>query len=318
MSALPLTIDCHYIKPNVAAAYLVVEGDRALFVENNTTHAVPHLLSALEATGLAPEQVEYAIITHVHLDHAGGSSALMEACPGATLLAHPRAARHVIDPSRLIASSIGVYGEENFRKLYGEIKPVSADRVRTMADGERLEFGSRTLEFFDTRGHANHHFCIFDSSTNGVFTGDSFGIAYPALQTKGPFIFASTTPTDFEPDEARASIDRIVATGAERIYPTHFDVFEHVQAGADQLKVDIDESERIRDRIVSDYAPEEAQADEFAREALRSHFAGRLERAELDGSLLKELELDIEINAQGLVFAARRLQKKRKEHGGGR
>ena len=242
------TIDCNYVRPRVAAAYLIIEGDRAAFVENNTTHAVPLMLDALRAHGMEPEQVEYAIITHVHLDHAGGSSALLKACPNATLLAHPRAARHVIDPSRLIRSSVMVYGEEPFRELYGEIEPVAADRVRTMADGEELRFGNRTLTFFFTRGHANHHFCIHDSGTNGVFTGDSFGLAYPDLQVGSrPLLYPSTTPTDFHAEEARLSVRRILETGADRAYLTHFDAFEHMQEGADQMLRGLDVMEEILD-----------------------------------------------------------------------
>lgn len=316
MSGEPITIDCHYIHPLTAAAYLIIEGDRALFVENNTSHAVPHLLRALEQAGLRPEQVQYAVITHVHLDHAGGSSALLEACPNATLLSHPRAARHVIDPSRLVASSIQVYGEENFRRLYGEIKPIDEARVRTMNDGEKIDFGSRTLEFLHTRGHANHHFCIYDSGSNGVFTGDSFGIAYPALQENGPFVFASTTPTDFDPVEARASVDRILATGADRAYPTHFDVFTELEAGARQLKQDLDFTETLRDRLMDDLRAggDDARTDARARAELSAYYGERLAAAGLAADKIEQLRMDIEINAQGIVFAARRLVRKQNEN----
>ncbi len=313
MSSAPITIDCFYIQPRIAAAYLIVEDEQALFVENNTALALPHLLRALEEAGRTPDQVEAAIITHVHLDHAGGSSALLAACPNATLLAHPRAAPHAIDPSRLVASAMQVYGEENFRRLYGEIHPIPAERVRVMADGEVLEFGRRRLTFFYTRGHANHHFCVYDSTTNGVFTGDSFGIAYPRLQARGPFIFASTTPTDFDPDEARASVDRILSTGADRIYPTHFGEFTNLRDGADQLRADLDVSELLRDRVAREYGGASPGAMDFVRSELQTYYAKRLERAGLPAALLEALTMDIDINAQGLVFAASRLS--RKQHG---
>lgn len=165
-----ITIDCDYLFPQYAASYLLIEGDRAAFIENNTVHAVPRLLSALKQAGLTPEQVEYVVITHVHLDHAGGSAALMQACPGATLLAHPRAARHVKDPSRLIAGARAVYGDARFEALYGKIDPVPAERVREMGDEEILRWRGREWTFLHTRGHANHHFCIYDSALKGVFT----------------------------------------------------------------------------------------------------------------------------------------------------
>ena len=116
-----MTIDCDYVLPQVACAYLRIQGDEAAFIETNTTHAVPKLLSTLAAEGMKPEQVRYVIITHVHLDHAGGTSALLAACPNATVLAHPRAARHLVDPEKLVASARAVYGEAKFDALYGKI-----------------------------------------------------------------------------------------------------------------------------------------------------------------------------------------------------
>src|SRR4051812_2894369 len=111
------TIDCNYLAPEFAASYLLHQDGQAAFVDNNTAHAVPLLLAQLRREGLAPEQVAYVIITHVHLDHAGGTSVLMKACPNATLLAHPRATKHIIDPAKLVASARKVYGDALFEKL---------------------------------------------------------------------------------------------------------------------------------------------------------------------------------------------------------
>src|SRR5690606_13064670 len=201
------TIDSGYMgQRGVAAAFLVHDAGEAAFVETSTALAAPRMLRALEEEGLRPEQVRYVVITHVHLDHAGGASALMRACPEATLLAHPRAARHAIDPSRLVASATAVYGEARFRELYGAIEPIPAQRVRAVDDGEVLPLGRRELSFLHTRGHANHHFVVHDRAAGGVFTGDAFGIGYPALQTDGRFVFPSTSPTDFDPVAARESL----------------------------------------------------------------------------------------------------------------
>src|SRR5262249_54286000 len=149
--------------------------------------------------GLGPEAVDYLIVTHVHLDHAGGSSLLMRECPNARLLAHPRAIPHLVDPSKLVASARQGYGDAEFEKLYGRIDPIEAGRVRAMDDGSRLGWAGAELEFLHTRGHANHHFCILLSESGkprSIFTGDSFGLAYPELQQSGLFIFPSTSPTD--------------------------------------------------------------------------------------------------------------------------
>ncbi|MBY0370332.1 MBL fold metallo-hydrolase, partial [bacterium] len=113
------TIDCGYCFDDFAASFLLVEGNRAAFVETNTAHAVPRFLEALRKRGLGPEAVDYIVVTHVHLDHAGGTAALAAACPQARVLAHPRAARHLKDPSKLVASAKAVYGEERFSELYG-------------------------------------------------------------------------------------------------------------------------------------------------------------------------------------------------------
>jgi len=112
-----VTVDCNHLMPKFAAAYLIVEGDRAAFVDNNTSRATPLLMQALDTHGLRPEQVIYAIVTHVHLDHAGGTSALLRECPNAVAMAHPRAARHLVSPSRLVAAVKSVYGESTFDDL---------------------------------------------------------------------------------------------------------------------------------------------------------------------------------------------------------
>lgn len=305
------TIDCHYMgQQDLAAAYLVIDGDEAAFVENNTAHAVPLLLKALEEEGLAPEQVRYALVTHAHLDHAGGSSALLKACPNATLIAHPRAARHLIDPSRLLASATAVYGEERFAKLYGTLEPIPAERVRTMEDGDTLAFGRRTFAFTHTRGHANHHLVIQDSASGGIFTGDAFGLAYPALQSQGPFIIPTTSPTDYLPDEALASVAQIVALKPSRVFLTHFGAVGGVEELGRQLTADLEVSKGIfEDAVQSGLEGDALEAR--CRKALDAHLETRLRARGLAlEPSLEVLALDRELNAQGLAFAAMRARKK--------
>lgn len=310
MSSLT-TIDTQYLgRTGLAAAFLITDGDRAAFVENNTVHAVPRMLQALAAAGLAPSQVEYAIVTHAHLDHAGGTSALMAACPKATLLAHPRAARHLIDPSRLVASAQKVYGAERFRELYGEIAPIAAERVRTMEDGEQVKLGSRTLTFFHTRGHANHHLCIHDSGSNGIFTGDAFGLAYPQLQARGTFAFPTTSPTDYIPDEALAVVRQIATRGAERVYLTHFGEQRAIAEIAAQLTADLEHSRQVFNEA-RDSALAGAELEKLCRTALERRFRERLHARGLPDA--KEtwdlLELDLELNAQGIAWAAHKARE---------
>lgn len=310
------TIDCNYLgRPRFAAAYLLVDGDEAAFVDNNTCHAVPAMLRALNDAGLTPEQVRYLIVTHVHLDHAGGTSALADACPNATILAHPRAAPHIVDPSRLVASATSVYGEKQFERLYGVIAPLPASRVREMGDDEALQFGQRTLTFLHTRGHANHHFCIADDASGAMFTGDAFGLHYPDLQGPGTFAFPSTSPTDFDAELARASIRRIVGLEPKVMYPTHFGPVTDIGASAEQLIRHLDFAEQIFNEAVASDLPDEALED-YVKPRLRDYFAGHLDQ---HGTLGQSTEawslvaMDLDLNAQGIAFAANKKRRKARE-----
>jgi glyoxylase-like metal-dependent hydrolase (beta-lactamase superfamily II) len=299
-----LTIDCDYLAPQLAAAYLRIQGDEAAFIETCTAKNVPALLRALADAGMTPEQVRYVIVTHAHLDHAGGASALMAACPQATLLAHPRAARHLIDPAKLVASARAVYGAERFDALYGTLSPIDAARVRSLDDGATVPLGDATLSFLHTRGHANHHFVVHDPAYDAVFTGDAFGLVYPRLQRVGRFAYPSTSPTDFDAAEARASIDKIVALGTTRACLTHFGEVTDVAHVAGQLRAWIDASEALMNEAVALPAAEEAEAHiKRGLQARLDEVAGALGLS-FDAGDRELLAVDLDLNAQGLAWAA--------------
>lgn len=306
-----ITIDCHYDRPERAAAFLILEGDRAAFVDNNTTLAVPHLMAALAEQGYTPEQVDYAIITHVHLDHAGGTSALMKHCPNAIALAHPKAARHLVDPSRIIAGATAVYGAETFAARYGVIEPVPESRVRAMEDGENLAWGNRVLTFLHTKGHASHHFCIYDSGENVVFAGDAFGLSRMSTMRPGPeFTVCTSSPPEFDAAEARISARRILDTGAAWVYETHYGCFDDLHVRAEQLLRSIDDLERIAvEGAASGLFGNELQDFCEARivQAFDAHLqaCGVLDPA-ADMAWLGE---DIHLNAMGLGIYAERLRR---------
>src|SRR5262245_50916355 len=174
-------IDSGFIRPWLAAVHLIIEADRAAIVDTATNAAVPRVLAALAEKGLAPEQVDYVILTHIHLDHAGGAGMLMAQLPNAKLCVHPRGARHIADPRRLIESTIAVYGAEHTRATYGDIVPVAEDRIVVMDEAASVTLNGRELRCFDTPGHARHHFCVHDCGSNRVFAGDTFGLAYREL-----------------------------------------------------------------------------------------------------------------------------------------
>ncbi len=305
------TIDAKYLgHEEFVSTYLLQEGDRATFIETANAAAVPRMLEVLAEQGMSPEQVDYVIITHVHLDHAGGAADLMKACPNATLLAHPAAAKHAIDPSKLVRSAKGVYGEAMFAEMYGTIDPIPEGRVRIMGDDEALDWNGRELRFLHTRGHANHHFCIHDPAGGGVFTGDAFGLVYPRLQGKGLFALPSTSPTDFDAAAAKASVDRIVATGAETAYLTHCGGVTELAAVAALLHPQLDRYGAIVQEAFAS-ALDDAGIDAFCREQVDALFADLLEAHGLESAeTRKVLAMDINLNGQGIAAAVKKQRYK--------
>lgn len=293
-------IDAEYLYSGHAAAHLIEDSGSAAFVDVGTNHSVPYLLAALKELGLPREAVDYVLLTHVHLDHAGGAGALMRELPRARAVLHPRGVRHMIDPSRLIAGSKAVYGEERFTRLYGELVPIPGERVHAVADGERLALGARTLELIHVPGHALHHYAVVDAAHGSIFSGDTFGISYRGLDTEqGAFIIPSTVPTQFDPEQHLASVDRMLAYQPESIYLMHFSRVTGIPRLGELLKSQIRELAAIARRHA-------AAADCAARiraEMLELWVA----LAQREGSTFDEREIeralegDLELNTQGLI-----------------
>ena len=303
-----VTIDCDVL-PRFTAAYLRIAGDECAFIEAHTSHALPKLLAALEANGKKPEQVRYLVVTHAHLDHAAGASAVLAACPNATLVAHPRAAKNLIDPARLIAGATQVYGAERFAKLYGTIAPIPQERVRTLADGETLDLGDAKLQALHTAGHAWHHFAVDDPALCTVYTGDTFGLVYPALQRGIRFALATTSPTGFHAAEARKSVDRILALGREAACLTHFDEVRDLAECARQVHDWIDLSDQwVREAATSSLTGKELETSlsEKLRAAIAEDTSTR--GLALTAEDWEVLALDIELNGQGLAYAVGELR----------
>lgn len=309
-----VTIDCHYGGPEFASAYLIVENGRAAYVDTNTVHAVPYLLEALQHAGLAPGAVEYVIVTHIHLDHAGGAAPLMRACKNAMLLCHPRAARHLANPRRLVAAVKQVYGEEVFERLYGTIEPIEETRIRAVNDGDAIAFGKRRWTFLHTLGHATHHICMHDSAADGIFTGDSFGLFYRRLtpDPARPFIMCLSTPTEFDAEEARNAVHRLVSVGAKRAYVGHFGELPNMADAAPVLLNTIDRFEAIQhDAVATNLAGDELL--EFCRQQVES-VALELCAAcgnELEPQQRVRLAGDVLINARGIAHNAQRMRLSR-------
>ena len=293
-------VDTEYLYPGHAAAHLVTQNGRAAFVDVGTNDSVPYLLAALRALGLEPGAVDYVLLTHVHLDHAGGAGRLMRALPNARCVLHPRGAPHMIDPARLITGSRAVYGPERFERLYGRIEPIEAGRVHVTRDGERLRLAGREFEILHTPGHALHHQVFVDLAHRGIFTGDTFGISYRELDSPaGAFIFPTTTPTQFDPAQLRASVERLLAYAPQAMYLMHYSrVTEVPRLGASLLE-QIAALERIaRDGAA---APDRSAAIRAGMWRLWLERAHRHGCPLDDAHLARLLEGDLELNTQGLV-----------------
>jgi glyoxylase-like metal-dependent hydrolase (beta-lactamase superfamily II) len=293
-------VDAEYLYPGHAAAHLIVDGGRAAFVDVGTNSSVPYLLAALDELGIARAAVDYLLLTHVHLDHAGGAGSLMRELPNARALLHPRGAPHMIDPAKLIAGSQAVYGEERFRRMYGQLLPIAPERVHVVADGERVVLGGRTLELIHTPGHAQHHYVVVDRAHASIFSGDTFGISYRALDTaKGAFITPSTVPTQFDPQQHIASIDRMLSLGPESIYLMHFSRVTDIPRLGASLKEQIGALARIARAHAADPDPAKGiRADMLTlwRTLARAHGC-RLS----DGDLEHAFDGDLTLNTQGLI-----------------
>ena len=292
-------IDTDYVRPGLAASHLVVDGGRAAFVDTGTTLSVPNLLAALAMKDIDPADVDWVLATHVHLDHAGGAGELMRHLPNARCAIHPRGARHLAEPSKLIAGSIAVYGEARYRELYGEIVPIEQDRLFVVGDGERILLGSRSLELIHTPGHALHHYCVVDLDYYRIFSGDTFGISYRDFDVNGrEFIFPTTTPVHFDPEALYASVDRLMSYRPEAIYLTHYaevrdlerlahELKQRVRAFADLGRRHAGTPDRSRKLRVEMYAMLSGWLDEhgFSDDGKRRHWL---------------LDDDVELNCQGI------------------
>ena len=293
------TIDTGFFRPRFDAAYLIVERGRGAFIDCGTAFSLPRMLAALAEAGLTPAHIDWLILTHVHLDHAGGAGALMAHLPGARLVVHPRGARHMIDPTQLWAGASAVYGEAVMQETYGRLTPVPAARVMEATDDAVIDLAGRPLRCLATPGHAKHHIAVYDARANVCFTGDVFGLSYRDFDTaRGPFILPTTSPVQFDPAALHTSIDRLLALQPSAMYPTHYGRVEDVERLGADLHDQIDamvELARAADR----------KPDRHAQlvEALTTLYASRAAEHGWHGghdTLLELLGMDIELNAQGL------------------
>ena len=292
-------IDANYLRPGLAAIHLIVEGSKGALVDTGTSSSAAELVELLKIRNLDPADISYVFVTHIHLDHAGGAGELMHHLPNAKLVVHPRGARHMADPSKLVASAMSVYGEVEFKRMYGMIRPVEATRIMEAPDGFSLDFNGRPLLFLDTPGHARHHYCIFDSRSQSFFTGDTFGISYREFDVDGmEFVFPTTTPVQFDPGAAHASLDKLMGYDPANAFLTHYGRIGHLAPHAGELHELIDVHVSLARRLRDATDRHGALVEELENLLLNRIVMHGCKLP--DGEIRDLLSLDVGLNAQGL------------------
>lgn len=229
-------IDAHDMGRNARTGSYIIKEEKVTIVETSASPSIPYILEGLKGLGIHPNDVEYIIVTHIHLDHAGGAGLLLRSCPNAKVVVHPKGARHLAEPSRLIAGAREVYGE-SFDSLFEPILPIPEEKLIVKEDQAELAIGTNcNLVFHNSPGHANHHFSIYDPVSNGIFTGDTIGVYYHELVKDGiDFILPSTSPNQFRPDAMLESIEKIRALQVSAIYFGHYGMTTNVNEVYKQL-----------------------------------------------------------------------------------
>lgn len=311
-------LDSGYGRPMLDAIHLVVDDGRAAVVDTANNASAERVMTALARLGVPAEAVDFVLLTHVHLDHAGGAGALMQRLPSARLLVHPRGARHIADPAKLWAGTVAVYGEAQARALYGEIIAVDAGRIVEARDGLRITLGRRSIEVLDTPGHARHHVSYFDHAARVFFTGDVFGLSYRELDVDGrASIWPTTSPVQFDPVAMHESIDRMLERAPVAMQLTHFGrVGEVARLGADLHRL-IDDHVRIAEQAGGEGVAGEKEIERGLTELL---FAESRRQGWTIGreALLEVMAMDLEISAQGLAVWRDGRRSPRPSHAGSR
>jgi glyoxylase-like metal-dependent hydrolase (beta-lactamase superfamily II) len=247
-------------------AGFLIDGSQPALVETGSQSSVGAVTDALTAAGLGPADLRWIIVTHIHLDHAGGVGDIAAAFPNATVVVHERGARHLLDPTRLIDSAARVYGPL-LDGLYGRMLPVPEDRLVAAADGHRVDLGDgHVLTMVDSPGHAKHHHAVLDEQTGTLLVGDAVGVKLPDFGILRP----ATPPPDFDLEQATASLRRFAELRPELVVLTHYGPVDEPLATLNEAETMLHEWVEVAERTMRE--SEEAGVDDVAT-ALANAFA---------------------------------------------
>ncbi len=295
-------VDANYYKPQLASIHLIRSKDRIVIVDSGTNYSVPQTSILLTQLGLNFLHVDYIILTHIHLDHAGGAGKLMQLCKNAKLVVHPKGVKHMSDPSKLIKGTKAVYGEETFNKLYGEILPIELDRIIATENEHNLNLANRNFTIIETPGHADHHNCIIDHQTNSAFTGDTLGVSYKALRNDThSFVMPTTTPVQFNPNAMHESIEKVMRYNPQTLYLTHYSAIKvnaRIIAG---LHEQIDDFVMLTDQAADSGGDLTKTLEEKLNDYLVRRCLNEVDTIS-EATAQEWIGLDAKLSAQGLAF----------------
>ncbi len=204
-------------RPRAVAAALLRSGSANAIVDPGPASTVETLRAELSNRGLRVQDLQYVLLTHIHLDHAGATGTLVRENPGLRVCVHSRGLPHVVDPSKLLSSAERLWGAE-LRTLFGDTLPVPAENLISLDGGETIDLDGRALRVLYTPGHASHHVTYFDSAEGVAFVGDTAGISMEG----DSFVLPATPPPDVDIELWDASLGAIGDLQAKRLFLTHF------------------------------------------------------------------------------------------------
>jgi glyoxylase-like metal-dependent hydrolase (beta-lactamase superfamily II) len=257
-------VDLEFLgRPSIIATAILQNAGGVALVDPGPSTTIRTLKAALERKGIALGDVRQLLLTHIHLDHAGATGSLLRENPKIDVFVHERGAPHLIDPGKLLASAGRLYGED-MERLWGEVRPVPAERVRVLAGGETIAAGGRELRVAYTPGHASHHVSYFDPSSRVAFVGDTAGIR----RGSGNYVMPPTPPPDIDLDAWRESERRILAWDPDTLFLTHFGPAHGARPHFQQMMSRLNEWSVIVRRLLAADMSEQERQQRFVDAAL--------------------------------------------------
>lgn len=268
----PITIDTKMHGLDGITGAFLLQGQKTALVETGPKTSFDHVIGGLELNGV--EALDWIIVTHIHLDHAGAAGTLARRFPEARVGVHPVGAPHLVDPEKLWKSASRIYGQR-MEALWGGIDPIDASRINVIADGDEIDLGDRRLRAVETPGHAYHHHAYLDDTSGILYTGDALGVRLPEVGVVRP----ATPPPEFHLEKAIASIERIKSLQPETLCLTHFGSHDRGARvlSVDELCAEAIDALKLWDAWVSAAREGKPELSEIA-EAVRSQARSFLER----------------------------------------